>query len=406
VADACRRGAARISHGGHLSEKAFIGAGSSGAEWALLLECARANPDLQRVKEQLRQPVDWPVLFKLAEEHGVLGLLAIRLRRRGEAAAPPEVFERLRERQRAQALFTLRLTAEMFRLLDRFAEARVEALVIKGPVLSVRCYGDPGLRHYGDLDLIVRDADILRSTELMLGLGYEPSVPLTAIQAKKIPGEYVFRQTSTKLLVEFHTELTFRYHPRPLPLENLFARQARVDIDSHLVPALSPEDELVLICIHGAKHFWEHLSYIADVAAFLAVQELDWRRVLAAAEEVGGERMLCLGLRLAADVLGAPLPEKVAELRRSDRAIGPLADRIVQRLPARGSAPPGIFERALFRMRMRGGIFSALAYLFRLSFSPTEEDWVEGAENKRHWLLDALGRPFRLARKYGNDGKS
>jgi len=111
-------------------------------------------------------------------------------------------------------------------------------------------------------------------------------------------------------------------------------------------------------------------------------------------------------LRLAAEVLGAPLPEKIAELARSDRAIGPLAGRIVQWLPAAGSAPPGIFERAMFRMRMRGGIFSAIAYLFRLSFSPTEEDWVEGAENKRHWLLDALGRPFRLARKYGNDGKS
>jgi hypothetical protein len=54
---------------------------------------------------------------------------------------------------------------------------------------------------------------------------------------------------------------------------------------------------------------------------------------------------------------------------------------------------------------MRGGILSGAAYLFRLSFSPTEEDWVEGAENKRHWFLDALGRPFRLARKYGNDGK-
>lgn len=399
-------GAARVSHGGHLSERASIGAGSSGAEWALLLECARANPDLQRLREQFRGPVDWPVLFKLAEEHCVLGLLAMRLREFGGAVAPPEILQEMRERQRAQALFTLRVTAEMFRLLDRFVEAGVDAFVIKGPVLSVRCYGDPGLRHYGDLDLIVRDADILRSTELMLGLGYEPSVPLTAIQAKKIPGEYVFRQTSTKLLVEFHTELTFRYHPRPLPLANLFARQARVNIDSHLVPALSPEDELVLICIHGAKHFWEQLSYVADVAAFVTVQELDWARVLAAAEEVGGERMLYLGLRLAADVLGAPLPEKVTEPARTDRAIGPLEARILQWLPGAGSAPPGIFERAMFRMRMRGGVFSAIAYLFRLSFSPTEEDWVEGAENKRHWLLDALGRPFRLARKYGNDGKS
>jgi len=78
----------------------------------------------------------------------------------------------------------------------------------------------------------------------------------------------------------------------------------------------------------------------------------------------------------------------------------------VKWLPAAGSAPPGILTRAIFRMRMRGGIFSGPAYLLRLSLSPTEEDWIEGAENKRHWLLDALGRPFRLARKYGRDNKS
>jgi hypothetical protein len=240
----------------------------------------------------------------------------------------------------------------------------------------------------------------------MIGLGYEPSVPVAAIHAKKIPGEYNFRRPSTKLLIEFHTELTFRYHPRPLPLEELFRRHVRERLDAREVPALLPEDELILICIHGAKHFWERLIYIADVAAFVSRQDLDWARVKSAAEEVGAERMLHVGLRLARDVLCAPLPEKIASVVREDAAAGRLSRQIIRRLPAAGTAPPGIFERAKFRMGMHGGIVSAPAYLFRLSFSPTEEDWVEGEENKRHWFLDALGRPFRLARKYGRDAKS
>jgi hypothetical protein len=141
------------------------------------------------------------------------------------------------------------------------------------------------------------------------------------------------------------------------------------------------------------------------VAAFVSRQELDWGRVRSAAEEVGGERMLYVGLRLAADVLGASLPESVEAAVRSDPKVGRLAAQIVCWLPAAGSAPPGIFKRGMFRMRMHGGLFSGPAYLLRLSLSPTEEDWVEGAEHKRHWFLDALGRPFRLARKYGNDQK-
>jgi hypothetical protein len=376
------------------------------AEWALLLECAKPHPDLQRLDELLRAPIQWASLIALAENHSVLGLTVARLANYSEDAISLENRESLRAWRRAYTLFTMNLTAEMFRLFEGFAASQIEALVIKGPVLSARCYGDPGLRQYGDLDLIVRDKDAQRSTELMIGLGYEPSVPLTAIQAKKIPGEYVFRQSNTKLLVEFHTERTFRYHPRPLPVEKLFDRQTWVNIDSHKVPALSPEDELILICIHGAKHFWEQVSYIADVAAFVSRQELDWERVESAAAEVDGERMLHVGLRLAADLLGASMPEKVEVPVRSDRIVGRLARQIIQWLPAAGSAPPGIFKRALFRVRMRGGSFSGVAYLLRLSFSPTEEDWVAGAENKRHWLLDALARPFRLARKYGNDGKS
>jgi len=389
-----------------LSQAITIERGPMSAEWALLLECAKPRPDPQRLAERLLAPLDWSSLLAFAEDHGVLGLTAARLANYDESVLSAENRERLRAWRRAHTLFTMNLCAEMFWLFDSFAAAGIEALVIKGPVLSARCYGDPGFRQYGDLDLVVRDRDILRSTELMMNLGYEPSVPVAAIRAKKIPGEYVFRQSGTKLLVEFHTELTFRYHPRPLPVEKLFSRQARVSIDAHEIPALSPEDELLLICIHGAKHLWEKLGYIADVAAFVSEQELDWARVKSAADEVGGERMLYVGLRLAGDVLGAALPESVAALSRSDATVGRLASQITRWLPAAGSAPLGIFERAMFRMRMRGGIFSGPAYLFRLSFSPTEEDWVEGAENKRHWFLDALGRPFRLARKYGHDGKS
>jgi hypothetical protein len=376
------------------------------AEWALLLECAKPQLDSVRLSECLRAPIEWASLIAFAEAHSVLGLTAARLASYRDSGMSESARENVRTWRRAYALFTMNLTAEMTRLFDSFAAAGVEALVIKGPVLSARCYGDPGLRQYGDLDLILRDADILRATELMAGLGYEPRVSVATIRAKKIPGEYVFRHLASKLLVEFHTERTFRYHPRPLLVESLFHRRALVNIDGHEIPALSPEDELVLICIHGAKHFWEQLSYIADVAAFVSNQQLDWGRVQSAAEEVAAERMLYVGLRLASDVLGTPLPENVTELVRSDAVAGHLTRQVVRWLPAAGSAPPGILVRALFRMRMRGGNFSGLIYLLRLSLSPTEEDWAEGVGHKRHWFLDALGRPFRLARKYGGDRKS
>jgi hypothetical protein len=115
---------------------------------------------------------------------------------------------------------------------------------------------------------------------------------------------------------------------------------------------------------------------------------------------VGAERMLHTGLRLATDLLKVQLPERVSAAVRSNAAAAKLVERILSWLPSAGYAPPGLVERAVFRLRMRGGVFSAPAYLLRLSLSPTEEDWQTDKQLSGNLLLDVLRRPFRLARKY------
>jgi hypothetical protein len=121
---------------------------------------------------------------------------------------------------------------------------------------------------------------------------------------------------------------------------------------------------------------------------------------------VRAEHLLNTGLRLAADVLHAPLPADVSARVRQDAVAAKLVAGILRWLPAAGYAPPGLFQRAAFRLRMRGGGFSAPAYLLRLSLSPTEEDWQAGGKISHNSLLDVLRRPFRLAQKYGRGGKS
>jgi len=318
-----------------------------------------------------------------------------------------ETRQALLDGQRAQNFITLRMTAELFRVLNQLASAGIGALVVKGPVLAVRAYGDPAMRSYGDLDLLVRRRDIRRATELMMEAGYDAAVPVAAIDAGKIPGQYLFSKGDSKLLVELHNDLTLRYFPRRLPLEKWFERQVYVQVDSREVPALSVEDELVLICVHGAKHLWERLMWIADVAALVSRQvNLDWDRAASSAKEVGAERMLHTGLQLAATLLKLRLPDHVLEKVKSDKVAANLTGQILNWLPAAGYAPPGLFERAAFRMRMHGGLVSAPAYLMRLSFSPTEEDWGAGREEHHSSFLDLIRRPFRLARKYGRARKT
>jgi hypothetical protein len=337
----------------------------------------------------------------------MLPLLVAHLKGVDEFEVAAQLRERFREPRRAQAALALALSAELFALQERFARAGLEFLATKGPVLAQRCYGDPGMRQYSDLDLIVFEKDISRITELMVASGYEPRISLQAIRAKKIPGEYVFRRLDTNLLIEFHSERTFRYHPRRLRLENLFARQVHVDLDGHTIPTLCPEDELVLICIHSAKHCWEQLSWVADVAGLVTRPPgINWDRALACSRKVGAERMLRVGLQLASQMLGVTLPTAMQRDINSDPTAIRLAAQVERRMPTADSEDLGLFQRALFRMRMRGGFFRGAAYLARLSFSPTELDWAQGADEKRPWLVEALSRPFRLARKYGKPAKT
>ena len=380
--------------------------GSFQSEWPLLLECASPEPDLRRIAELIR-PADWARLLALAEDHGVTGHLAARLRELDASFIPAETLQALRDRQRAQTFVSLRMTAELFHLLDRFASEAIGALVVKGPVLAVQAYGDPAMRSYGDLDLLVRQRDIRRVTELMIAAGYQAAVSLASIDSGKIPGQYLFSKPDAKLLVELHNDFTLRYFPRRLPLEEFFERQIRVRLDAHDAPALCVEDELVLICIHGAKHFWERLIWIADVAALVNRQTaIDWPRVAESAKEVGAERMLHTGLRLAKNLLKLQLPAETTAIVEADKQSAHMAEQILHWLPAAGCAPPGLFERALFRLRMRGGFLSAPVYLLRLSLSPTEEDWQPGPGESPRGFLAALRRPFRLARKYSRSGKS
>src|SRR5712671_5350649 len=160
------------------------------AEWLALLQCTSPRPDLDRLADVVRDPFSWPVFLRGAEEHRVLPLVAARVKDLDHALIPPEVHVKLRELQRTQTLFALQLTAEIFRLLAHFANAGIQVLSTKGPALAVRCYDEPGMRQYGDLDLVVREADIRRATQVMLDFAYEPRVPLIAIDAKKTSGEY------------------------------------------------------------------------------------------------------------------------------------------------------------------------------------------------------------------------
>lgn len=339
-------------------------------------------------------------MLELADGHRVLGVVAARLKEIAFAGVPAAAREQLQTRMRAQHLFSLSMTAELFGILEAFQQKGIETLLVKGPVVSQLAYGDPAIRSYVDLDLLVRNEAVLAASRAMTSLGFEADVPEAAILAGKIPGEYLFVRSGTRHLVELHTPGTFRYYPRPMRVDDLFARQRRIILDGKEVPTLSLEDEFILNCIHGAKHFWERLMWSADIAALvLRHPDIDWKRAQQAAKDVGAERMLRVGLLLGESLLGIPVPAEMAANTNKDATAKELVRQIQGWAPYAGYMAPPLLRRARFRWRMGGGVSGGSAYLLRLSLSTTEDDWSEGQRGSRVWEM--LRRPFRLMRKYG-----
>ena len=344
-------------------------------------------------------------LVGLAEAHGMVGQLAANLARHNIAHGG-SLENALRSAKRAQVLATMPLIAEMFRVVDILAAAKIEAAVVKGPVLAVRAFGDSSARQYGDVDFLLRSADIAWASEALVAAGFHPRIPAEAIRAKKTPGQYMFRRAGTRSLIELHSERTLRYFPRPVPIDHFFQRIAAISIDGRPIPALALEDEFVLISIHGAKHFWERLMWISDIAALVHRHTgIDWARVRQTAADVGAERMVRVALQLAEHLLRVPIPAEMKREVDGDSACLAIVKKIETWLPYAGQEPPQLVQRALFRFRMRGHLLGGARYLTRLSLSPTEEDWSAEPDARTTFLRESLQRPFRLAKKYRRTSK-
>jgi len=134
-------------------------------DWPLLLEACSLPRDPAKISALAAEIGDPESFFRLADEHGVIAHLASAFSAVSGMEISAGLLDLLRTRHRAQLLSTLTLTAELFRILDLLRHSGIESLVIKGPVLAIRAHGDPAALQYGDIDAIVRHADIARAAE-------------------------------------------------------------------------------------------------------------------------------------------------------------------------------------------------------------------------------------------------
>ena len=371
----------------------------SSPELAVALACARVPRD-RDIRTACARPLDWSLLLRLAHGHGLTPLLYWQLSHCADIV-PPAVLEELRGRFERNAARNIALARELHRILDLLRTRGIAAIPYKGPALAQIAYGDLGLRHFIDLDILVRKRDVRPARDLLKTRGYRPRLSLTTAQESALLDahcEYALQREGDGICVELHWEI--------VPPEFGLAEKAWGFWDiARPVPLLGstilcppPEDLLLILCVHGSKHLWRRIGWVCDVAELVrAHTDLDWSRAFGRARSLGAERMMRLGLCLAGELLAAELPAPVEAGLGEDEATRVLATRVVQWLTTGSFPPERSLEEARFHAAMRERRRDRIRYWRRMVLTGTVGDWEALPLPGALFFLYPLLRPFRLA---------
>jgi hypothetical protein len=345
------------------------------------LLCALAASDLtaggqERVANWNLSKIDWNEFLRLAEHHGVLPLAARNLTEHGRGL-PPQIEHALRSGYEANLRRSLRFTAELARIMQHFDRRQLRAVPFKGPVLAQSVYGDPGIRNFSDLDFLISPADFGQAKHALAEIEYFPSADIRpAVERLWLQTGYErsFDGAAGKNLVELQWALLPRFYAIDLEVEDLLARAVRAVVGGCEVPALFPEDSLLMLCLHAAKHLWTRLIWLCDISETLRTQTVDYSLVFTRARALGVARILGVSFWLVKNVLRSKLPDGAEEMIAGDPRVAALGTVFAERL-ARGTGydfESTEYFRLILKLRERRS--DRWRYLWRLVWTPGSGD--------------------------------
>lgn len=385
------------------------GATATAADDALfqfLTVVARISPDAthgERLRHLIQQESDWTALISLAERHGVMPLLCRYLITVDPGVVPSQIRELVRSRMlqcQARGLFQ---TGRLLQLLKVFEAQSIHVVPFKGTTLAALAYGDVTLRESSDIDLLVWPEDAGAARQALLDAGFREGFGLTERGQERCLASigqlaYVHPDGTA---VDLHTQIMPAAFGFPWDAKAAYSRRAEILMADRAVSTFSPEDTLLILAVHGAKHLWTTLGMICDIAELIrANPAMNWDFLREMAGRLHCVRMVGLALVLANEILDAPVPEHMLNQALADPQIRSLVELVKSRHLRGTKETPSGTESALFHLRARERLRDAVRYGLSLALEPTVVDWNAGElPGWMSWMYFVM-RPLRLARKY------
>ncbi|MCB0155261.1 MAG: nucleotidyltransferase family protein [Anaerolineae bacterium] len=381
-------------------------------ELQVVLICARLNlaeSDIFNLETLTGRSLNWPLILQRAGQHGLLGLMYQHLSRHCPHNVPNRILGRLQHYSYNVTGHNVSLAKEMLRLLRALEAQGVQAVPYKGPIIAETIYGDLALRKFNDLDILVQPHDVRRATKILIEHGYDLDPTYWSSGEAANPTKSRNRNVVNLNRRDGNValELHWRFCPPlflTIDLGQLWPRLKAGTLLTHPIRIFPPEDLLVILCIHGAKDWWERLEWLVGVAELIRQRpNLAWPTVFSRAEELGAARMVRLGLALVCRLLAVDLPDAVRTKLCEDASIEAVAQKMADRLTRDQSQPLGPFTRWWFHFKLMPHFRQRLRFSFQLLYNVLAPTSIE---KQRYRLPDHLFwfyyvlRPVGLTTKY------
>jgi len=362
------------------------------------------NGDMRtELRHLVQHEINWDYLFATAQAHGLLPLLHKHLTSAAADLIPNHFLSRLKRDSIANSQNVLHLIAKQLRVYKLFKQNNISVALFKGPLLAQTAYGELSLRQAGDIDVLINRQDFDQARTLLESLGYEMSPRLTPAQLISHLNnhcELQFMRDEWFTVVDLHWDLAPRSFVFKLHASEVMSRLQSVSLAGTSVETFSAEDLVLYLSMHGAKHLWRRLEWIASLAESIrAIPDLNWGLLVQRAEQAYAARMLALGLRLVEKFSDVQVPAHVLANVDADGAMLRMSAQVREQLFNTFGAA-GSTETNLYNLRVMDRKRDALLSALRAIFVPTLPDWQALALPAPLHSLYYAFRPLRLSKVY------
>jgi putative nucleotidyltransferase-like protein len=283
----------------------------------------------------------------------------------------------------------LRIDAATIEVLDAFAMAGVEALVLKGPSLMGWLYTPEDARPYLDSDLLVHPEQERGAGEILSGLGFALERDDTQQPEWWLEHDAPWFRAEDAVRIDLHRYLDGIGVNPETAWAIFYASAESIPLAGTDAPALGLSARLLNVVLHAAQHGEAWAVATAHVERAMArVDEQLWIEAAELASELHATDAFVAGLRLAPE--GAALADR----------LGLPAVRSVQVALRAATAPP--VALGLEQIVSANGLRTRVAIVWRKFFPPREfiVHWYPYAAKSRTSLVLAyVRRPFWLLRR-------